>query len=66
LISAFYYLRVVYVMYMQPLPKRAPSFPSERSLSAVAVVAALGVVVLGVFPMPILEAAHRAILDLVR
>jgi NADH-quinone oxidoreductase subunit N len=66
LISAFYYLRVVYVMYMQPLPRRAPVFPSERSVAAVAVVAALGVVLLGVFPMPILEAAHRAILDLVR
>jgi NADH-quinone oxidoreductase subunit N len=66
LISAFYYLRVVYVMYMQPLPKRAPVFPSERSLAAVAVVAALGVVLLGVFPMPILEAAQRAILDLAR
>jgi len=66
LISAFYYLRVVYVMYMQPLPRRAPVFPSERSVAAVAVVAALGVLLLGVFPMPILEAAHRAILDLVR
>jgi hypothetical protein len=32
----------------------------------VAVVAALGVVVLGLLPMPILEAAQQAILDLAR
>jgi NADH-quinone oxidoreductase subunit N len=66
LISAFYYLRVVYVMYMQPLPRRQPSFPSAPSLGAVAVVAALGVVLLGILPMPILDAANHAILDLVR
>jgi len=66
LISAFYYLRVVYVMYMQPLPHRAPVFAPARSVAAVAVIAALGVVVLGVFPIPILEAAHEAVLDLVR
>jgi len=66
LISAFYYLRVVYVMYMQPLPRRPPVFASARSVAAVAVVAALGVVVLGLLPMPILEAAQQAILDLAR
>jgi NADH-quinone oxidoreductase subunit N len=66
LVSAFYYLRVVYVMYMQPLPHRAPVFAPARSVAAVAVIAALGVVVLGVFPLPILEAAHEAVLDLVR
>ena len=38
LISAFYYLRVVYVMYMQPLPRREPEF--ERSVSITAVAAA--------------------------
>ena len=34
LVSAFYYLRVVYLMYMQPLPKRQPVFPPARSLAA--------------------------------
>ncbi len=53
-------------MYMQPLPHRAPVFAPARSVAAVAVIAALGVVVLGVFPIPILEAAHQAVLDLVR
>jgi NADH-quinone oxidoreductase subunit N len=66
LISAFYYLRVVYMMYMQPLPKREPEFLPAWSITAVAAVAALGVVLLGVYPVPILEAADQAILDLVR
>jgi len=65
LVSAFYYLRVVYVMYMQPLPRRVPAFASGASLSVVAALSALGVVVLGVYPAPILTAAARAILDLV-
>jgi NADH-quinone oxidoreductase subunit N len=66
LISAFYYLRVVFVMYMQPLPRRAPVFAPARSIAAVAVVAAIGIVLLGVFPIAIIEAAQRAVLDLVR
>jgi len=66
LISAFYYLRVVYVMYMQPLPKREPVFTPAWTITAVAAVAALGVVVLGIYPVPILEAAQQAVLDLVR
>lgn len=66
LVSAFYYLRVVYVLYMQPLPRRAPVFASARSLAAVAAVAALGVIVLGLLPMPIIDAAEQAILDLAR
>jgi NADH:ubiquinone oxidoreductase subunit 2 (subunit N) len=41
-------------------------FPTGAALAAVAVVAALGVVLLGVLPMPILDAANQAILDLVR
>jgi NADH-quinone oxidoreductase subunit N len=66
LISAFYYLRVVYVMYMQPLPRREPVFLPAWSITAVAAISALGVVLLGVYPVPILEAADQAILDLVR
>jgi NADH-quinone oxidoreductase subunit N len=66
LVSAFYYLRVVYVMYMKPLPKREPVFAPAWTITAVAVVSALGVVVLGLYPVPILEAAQQAVLDLVR
>jgi len=66
LISAFYYLRVVYAMYMQPLPRREPKFRFSLQIGAVAAVAALGVLILGVYPTPILEAAQTAILVLVR
>jgi NADH-quinone oxidoreductase subunit N len=66
LISAFYYLRVVYVMYMKSLPRRAPSFSPAFSISAVAALAALGVVALGLYPTPVLAAAQTAILNLVR
>jgi NADH:ubiquinone oxidoreductase subunit 2 (subunit N) len=66
LISAFYYFRVVYVMYMQPLPRREPAFAPSVSISAVAVVAAIGIVVLGLFPTAVLTAAETAILNLVR
>jgi NADH-quinone oxidoreductase subunit N len=66
LISAFYYLRVVYVLYMQPLPRRAPSYPTSFSISAAAALAALGVLLLGLYPTPILSAAQMAITALVR
>jgi len=66
LVSAFYYLRVVYVMYMQPLPKREPSFAPSLPISAVAAVAALGVVILGLYPTAVITAAQTAILSLVK
>jgi len=66
LISAFYYLRVVYVMYMQPLPEREPSFKPALPISAAAAIAALAVAVLGLYPTGLLAAAQTAILGLVR
>jgi NADH-quinone oxidoreductase subunit N len=61
LISAFYYLRVVYVMYMQPLPKREPEFTPSFAITAVGSLAALAVVAIGIYPAPLLEAAADAI-----
>ena len=66
LISAFYYLRVVYAMYMRPLPRREPVFRFSLPIAAVAAIAALGVLLLGVYPTPVLDAAYTAILGLVR
>ena len=66
MISAFYYLRVVYVMYMRPLPKREPSFVPSISITAVATLAALGALALGLWPTAVLAAAQTAILGLVR
>ena len=66
LISAFYYLRVVYVMYMQPLPEREPELERSFTLVAAGALAALVVVVAGIYPTPILSAAQVAVLQLVR
>ena len=60
LISAYYYLRVVYLMYMKPLPKRKPSFPRSWEIAAVASLASLGVVLIGLYPTPLLNAAKIA------
>ena len=40
LISAFYYLRVVYVMYMQKEPRRTPKFAPSPAITTVAAVSA--------------------------
>jgi NADH-quinone oxidoreductase subunit N len=66
LISAFYYLRVVYALYMKPLPRREPVFRFSLPMATVAAITALGVLVLGVYPTPVLDAAYTAILGLVR
>ena len=65
-LSAFYYLRVIYALYMEPLPEREPKLEPSLSIAAVATVAALGVLVLGTYPGPVLDAAASAILSLVR
>lgn len=66
LISAFYYLRVVYVLYMKPLPRREPAFPISTTITAAASVAALLVVSVGLFPSPVLAAARSAAALIVR
>jgi len=60
LLSAYYYLRVVYVLYMRPLPRRAPAFPVSPTLTAAAAVAAAAVLAVGLYPVPVLEAARAA------
>ena len=47
LLSAFYYLRVIYALYMEPLPEREPRLEPSLPIAAVATIAALGVLVLG-------------------
>ncbi len=66
LVSAFYYLRVVYALYMKPLPRREPVFRFSLPMATVAAVTALGVLLLGAYPTPVLDAAYTAILGLVR
>jgi NADH-quinone oxidoreductase subunit N len=69
-VSAYFYLRVVMVMYMRE-PAETPPMPGSGirlvvSPAAVAVlaVAAAGVILLGVFPDPLVKAAQSAILPL--
>ena len=58
-ISAYYYLRVVKVMYLEPPPSEEPvtsGFPVRLAVLA----SAAGVVFFGVYPAPLLELARNA------
>ena len=66
LISVFYYVRVIYVLYMRPLPDRQPDYGFYLPICAAASLAALGTLLLGIYPTGILAAAQSAILSLVR
>jgi NADH-quinone oxidoreductase subunit N len=69
-ISAYFYLRVVMVMYMREPGETAgtPGYDvrvvASPATVAVLLVAALGVIVLGLFPDPLIQAAQSAILPL--
>jgi NADH-quinone oxidoreductase subunit N len=66
LVSVFYYVRVVFYLYMKPLPKRAPRFTQPWPVRLVAVVCTIAIVVLGVAPAWLLDAAEAAARTLVR
>ena len=61
LLSVFYYLRVIYALYMKPLPERQPSLEPALPIAAAATFAALGVLALGAYPTPLLEMAFEVI-----
>jgi NADH-quinone oxidoreductase subunit N len=59
-ISAYYYLRVIKVMYLgAPLSEEA--IPSSGALRAALSVACLGVLLLGVYPWALLKIAETAV-----
>jgi NADH-quinone oxidoreductase subunit N len=66
LVSVFFYFRVVYYLYMKPVPSRTPSFSEPWPVKVVAAVCTLGMVGLGVFPGWLLSAAEQAARNLVR
>ena len=66
LVSVFYYVRVIYTLYMRPLPQRQPDFRFSLPMAAAASLAALAVLLIGIYPTPLLSAAQNAILDLLR
>ncbi len=66
LVSVFFYLRVVYYLYMKPLPRRAPVYSEPWPVRIVAGICALAMVALGVAPALLLAAGELAARTLVR
>jgi len=66
LVSVFYYVRVVFYLYMKPLPKRVPKFTEPWPVRLAAAVCALGIVTLGVLPTWVVRAAEIAAMTLSR
>lgn len=60
LVSVFYYVRVVYYLYMKPLPKRKPAFTEPWPVKVLSVVCVLAIVLLGVFPYALVQLAQEA------
>ncbi len=66
LVSVFFYFRVVYTLYMRPLPGREPSFTEPWPVKLVAAICTVGMVGLGLVPgwlVRTAEAAVRALLE---
>ncbi|MBI4282075.1 MAG: NADH-quinone oxidoreductase subunit N [Chloroflexi bacterium] len=59
-VSAYYYLRVVRVMYVTP-PEREEAIPVGYVPLAALVITGLGVLVLGIFPGPLMTFAEKAV-----
>ncbi len=66
LISVFYYVRVIYILYMRPLPERQPEYRKSFAIASAALVAAVLTLLLGLYPSFVLAAAQSAILGLAR
>jgi NADH-quinone oxidoreductase subunit N len=59
-IAAFFYLRVLVVMYMQEADEVRPSIPVGRVSAGVVALIAVATVVLGLFWSPLIDAAQQA------
>jgi NADH-quinone oxidoreductase subunit N len=60
-VAAYYYLRLIVVMYMQPAPEGGESIPSPApGILIAAIGGAAATVLLGVFPSSVLDFAGRA------
>jgi NADH-quinone oxidoreductase subunit N len=65
-VSVFFYVRVVYYLYMKPLPQRAPVYLEPWPVRVAAGACALAIVGLGIFPSWLLNAAETAAKTLLR
>ncbi len=59
-ISLFYYMRVVTVMYMRELPPQGIAMSGSPALYLALLLAAVGTLLLGIFPGPILDFARAS------
>ena len=60
-VSAFYYLGVARWMYLEPAEGEAPPLVrAPLATEGILVVAAMGVLTFGIYPIPLIEAAQRA------
>ncbi len=66
LVSVFFYVRVVYYLYMKPLPQRAPSYSEPWPVRIAAGACALAVIVLGTLPAWLVGAGELAARTLLR
>ena len=63
-IGAYYYLRVIVVMYMREPAEEIPAEPVPGTLAAVLWIAAVGTVYVGLFPARIIDFAAKAALNI--
>ncbi len=66
-ISAYYYLRIVMVMYMHepgPVTDRSPQLVMSPTLSIVLACSVAGVVIFGIYPNPLVQFTMHAVLTL--
>jgi NADH-quinone oxidoreductase subunit N len=59
-VAAFYYLRLIVIMYMQPAPEGIDTLPEPSlGIRTALIVCSVATVVLGVFPSLVLDIASR-------
>jgi len=65
-IGAYYYLRIIVVMYMREARAEVPLLPIPSSLATALVITLAATIYLGVLPGPVLEYAQRSAKELVQ
>ena len=62
LVSVYYYLRVVVLMYMRPAASEAPFLiPANAAIALALGLAVVGILFLGVYPGPLYDTVHNAV-----
>ncbi len=65
LVSVYYYLRVVVIMYMRPAPSgQSVLIPANAAVLAAMVLAVAGIILFGVYPGPLYAAVRAAVIGM--